>query len=144
MLNFTEKERRDGDQVRLILEALALELARDRVVAADLAELERLRLELLDLFASPDAIARLDKEIEFHRWIWTRSGNSTLENELLRVTIPIFTFVTAYYLSESSITAEQFEEQHRLYIDYLRRQTTRTAEECVRYHLSIPPARQKE
>ncbi len=138
VLNFTGTERRDAGEVRMVLETLALERARERAKATDITELEAIGKRMMATFDTGDAAARLAEEIAFHTLIWRLSGNPTLANTLSRVTLPIFLFVTAYQADNSLPDRRVFGEQHRLYVEYLRRQTPKSAAECVQFHMGLP------
>ncbi len=138
VLNFTEADRQATDQVRYQLEILALQLARETITAKGLATLAEIKDRMLEHFRAGDRRARLKGEIDFHGRIWQWSGNSYLVNCLQRVTIPTITYGTAYRMNRPDLTVELFDEQHQMYIDYLARRISKTAEECVRYHLGFP------
>ncbi len=136
---FTEEDRMAADQVRYQLETMALKLARERVSRLDLTQLQRIKDRMMDAF--PDRLARLTAEIEFHSFISKLTANLYLVSCLDRVTIPCFTYGTAYGMNRKDLTRELSDKQHQLYIDYLRGQTDQTAEEAVQFHLGLagPP-----
>jgi DNA-binding GntR family transcriptional regulator len=137
VLNFTEADQAATSQVRYPLETTALQLARLHRTPPDILQLERIKQRMLENFRAGDARARLQDELDFHNLIWNLSGNTYLVSCLQRVTIPAFTYGTAYRMNRPDLTVELFHTQHQLYIDYLEGTTTRTAAECVRFHLGL-------
>lgn len=126
-------------ELRLLLESRALERARERVTPADLTRLAEMKDELVRLFKDSERPARDAMEIAFHGYIWELSGNPWLVDALRRAMIPLFIFGRYLGLSRSNLDPVLGEEQHQLYIDYLARNTDRTAEQCVRFHLGMTP-----
>jgi DNA-binding GntR family transcriptional regulator len=76
-------------------------------------------------------------EFDFHQEIWELSGNPWLAAALRRVCRPYFTYVSAHHLGRKDMTAELLDEQHDQYLRYLAGDSSRTAAECVRFHLSL-------
>ncbi|MCC6361953.1 MAG: GntR family transcriptional regulator [Bryobacterales bacterium] len=137
VLNFTEADHAAASQVRYPLETTALQLARLHQTPADILQLERIKRRMLENFRAGDARARLQDELDFHNLIWNLSGNAYLVSCLQRVTIPAFTYGAAYRMNRPDLTSELFDTQHQFYIDYLKGATTKTAAECVRFHLGL-------
>jgi DNA-binding GntR family transcriptional regulator len=135
VLNFTAADRFATDQVRYQLETLTLRLVRERISRADLGDLQRIKDRMMDGYS--DRGGRVAAEIEFHGSIWRLTGNPYLVNCLERVSIPNFTYGTAYLMNRPDLTRELFDEQHQLYIDYLHGHTDKTAEEVVQFHLGL-------
>jgi DNA-binding GntR family transcriptional regulator len=98
-----------------------------------------MKQELLGLFKDSQHPARDAWEISFHGQIWELSGNPWLVNSLKRIMIPYFTFGRRIGVSKFDVEPKLADEQHQLYIDYLARKTTKTAEECVKFHLVLYP-----
>jgi hypothetical protein len=53
--------------------------------------------------------------------------------------VPYFHYETAFRL-EPQITGQQFAAQHQIYVDFLKGISSRTAEQCVRFHLGMSDA----
>ena len=90
---FSAEEVRQLYTLRVELEALALEWARPRVSASDLAELKAL---VDDLVEAGEAGARrefLERDFIFHKRCWELSGNTYLADSLERLMAPLFAFV---------------------------------------------------
>src|SRR4051812_37184188 len=108
----------DADEVRQLytlrieLEALALEWARPRVTAADIAAL---RILVDKLVAAGEAGAPrefLERDFSFHRQCWKLSGNVYLMETLERLMAPLFAF--AVLASGVPMTAAMAREHYAL------------------------------
>ena len=124
--------------LRLILEAKALELAREHVTEDDLEKFFQMKSDLVKLFRDSEQPARDSLETAFHGYIWEMSENPWLVNALRRAVVPIFTFGRRIGDIGRGPEPTLADARHQLYIDYLARNTERTAEECVRFHLGLP------
>jgi DNA-binding GntR family transcriptional regulator len=143
VLGFTDRDHHEIDQVRLELESLALTLARARITPDELELVEAANARMTDMFRRNSAVDWVKAELEFHELIWELSGNRWLADGLKRVMVPYFHYETAFRL-EPQITDQQFAELHQIYIDFLKGTSGRTAEECVRIHLSMPESADTE
>lgn len=135
--SFTREDRNQIDQVRLLLETRALELARPLCTTGDIARLEELKARMIALYLDGHVPARDTAEMAFHGAVWELSGNPWLVRSLRRVMVPYFTYSRVFRLQRPDLTLELFSSQHQDYIDYLSGASRRTAEECVRYHLGL-------
>ncbi len=93
--------------------------------------------DLVALCAAGGLSNCLSAELAFHQEIWDLSGNPWLATALLRVCRPYFTYVSAHNLGRKDMTAELLHEQHAQYVRYLAGDDTRSAAECVRFHLNL-------
>ena len=137
VISLTEEDRAHITELRLLLEARALERARERVTSEDLARLGKMKSELVKLFRDSEQPARDSLETAFHGYVWELTGNPWLVNALRRAVVPIFTFGRRIGKGGASPEPSVADARHQLYIDYLARKTDRTAEQCVRYHLGL-------
>ncbi len=90
---FSAEEVRQLCTLRVELEVLALEWARSRVSASDLAGLKAL---VDDLVQAGEAGVRrefLERDFIFHKRCWELSGNTYLTDTLERLMAPLFAFV---------------------------------------------------
>lgn len=122
---------------RMPLEIAALEAARERVTAEDLAELTGIKDQLLGAYRDGDfaQTTRFDKQ--FHSWLWEKAGNPWLVLALNRIMVPYFTFTMIYKREHPKLTEDLLRKQHEVYLRYLERATDWTATECVRFHLQL-------
>jgi DNA-binding GntR family transcriptional regulator len=134
---FTEADRREVLTVRCPLETLALELGRERVSGADLAELEAMAREVVRHYCLEENFESAQADWRFHQKIWALSGNSQLERSLRHLLMPYFAYGSVFRISRNDLTPELLEDQHRSYLDYLAGKSNQPAAACVRYHLGL-------
>ena len=79
-------------RLRVELEGLAIEWARENVTAADIEELRGIIKRMKQAAAELDMDKFYESDLEFHRKIWVMSGNWYLVDALERVTVPLFAF----------------------------------------------------
>jgi len=79
-------------RLRVELEGLAIEWARENVTAADIEELRGVIKRMKQAAADLDMDQFYESDLDFHRKIWLMSGNSYLVDALERVTVPLFAF----------------------------------------------------
>jgi DNA-binding GntR family transcriptional regulator len=79
-------------RLRVELEGLAIEWARENVTAADIEELRGIIKKMKQAAAELDMDQFYESDLDFHRKIWVMSGNSYLVDALERVTVPLFAF----------------------------------------------------
>ncbi|MFN7939914.1 MAG: GntR family transcriptional regulator [Bryobacteraceae bacterium] len=123
-------------KVRIPLEALALELAKPVVQAADLLELEAAIDRMVSTYLTDSAITARD-DLAFHERLWELTGNSWLLIALRRITKPFFMHTMMYRARTEQLDVATYERQHRDYMAFLRGETDMSAEECVRSHLRL-------
>lgn len=81
-------------RLRVELEALAIEWAKERVTAADIEYL-RAEIEKMERAASASSLALgqfYESDLAFHRKIWVLAGNPHLVEALERIVVPLFAF----------------------------------------------------
>jgi len=138
VINLSPEDQTHIAEIRLLLEAYALQRGVERVTPRDLERLREMKEQLVSLFKDSERPARDAMEIAFHGLIWELSGNPWLINSLKRTMIPLFIFGRYLGISHISVDPRFADEQHQLYIDYLEKKTNLTAEQCVRFHLRLP------
>ena len=79
-------------QLRVELEALAVEWAKGHVTPADIKELQKLIRRMEQSAAELDLDEFYLVDLELHRKLWQLSGNSYLTDVLERVVVPLFAF----------------------------------------------------
>ena len=80
--------------LRALLETIAAREAASRMVEEDFAELNRRLIALDTAVHSDNYYEAAQADLEFHRYIWQRSGNATLSQTLELITTPLFAFVS--------------------------------------------------
>ena len=124
----------DIEQVRVPLEALALQLARQHVTEDDLQELATLRDRIMEGMRKGAYPAHERADEEFHMRIGELSENRWLVLAIRRVLVPYFAFELLSL--RGCIAPEQLvQEQHEAYLNYLKGSTSLSAEQCVEFHL---------
>jgi DNA-binding GntR family transcriptional regulator len=139
VLRFSRQDAQEVQQVRLPLETLALELARQRLSGSDLRRLDELARDLWQYFDRQDVVESLRCDLEFHQLIWERSENPRLIASLRTLMNPYFAYGSAFRLGRPDLCAALLREQHEMYMEFLRGASTRSAEDCVRFHIYQEP-----
>ncbi|MEO7652619.1 MAG: GntR family transcriptional regulator [Bryobacteraceae bacterium] len=134
VLELTAEDRANIDRVRLPLEILALQSAKERCTPADLRRLQKLKDQLIQQIRKGPFSARDSAEIAFHSAIWNLSGNEWLVAALQRIMVPYFTYGRVLQLTTPR--PDLMADQHQAYLDFLSGESKATAEECVRFHLT--------
>lgn len=138
VLKLTPAQISEITSLRVVLEVIALRLARDKVSPLELTLLEQVQNSMIEAYDQGDITEAIQRDFDFHRHIWTMSGHGTLNETLNKVTTPYF----AYYKmskprSESEVTAFRGGlEHHHAMIDYLVGRTDQSAEACIRAHFA--------
>ena len=133
IVSLSDADMLEINRLRLLLEAEALRLAqanlnreRERRLGRVLAEMEALNGSALDA-------TRLD--LEFHRTIWSFTGNKLMEKVLNSITAPLFACATLRKSAEQKQRA--ILDSHRPLFDYVRGKNKKTAEQVMASHLEI-------
>lgn len=123
------------NSVRLILEAEAFRLCRAKLTSQQETKL----LQMLDRIeksesASPSLRARYD--FEFHRAIWSLTGNEYLERTLHGLTAPLFAHSVLRIMKSEKI--RHIIHSHRPLMAFLQGKSKLAAEEIIADHLRVP------
>jgi DNA-binding GntR family transcriptional regulator len=137
VLEFSEHDRNEIQQIRLPLEILALTLAKQNIASEELQELGRVSDRMVETYQHQNFIECTQADLDFHSLVWERSGNKRLYSSLRTIAVPYFAYGSAYRMSRPDLTADLLGLQHRAYIDYLSGTSEQTAEQCVRFHLGL-------
>ena len=86
------KEIREIFQLRVELEALAVEWAKENVTPDDIKDLQKLIRKMEQSGAELDLDQFYEIDLEFHRRLWAMSGNPYLVAVLERIVVPLFAF----------------------------------------------------
>jgi DNA-binding GntR family transcriptional regulator len=133
-VSLTEEDVAKINSLRVILEAEALRLARARLTAQSEEKLAKL-VERIERSGpgSPYELARLD--FEFHRTIWSFTGNEYLEKTLCMLAAPLFAHSGVAFARQSG-DAKRDLESHRPLFDYVRGTSSEpSAEQAMVKHL---------
>jgi len=112
-------------RLRVELEALAMEWAKERITAADI---EYLRKEIEKMKRAADELDLnqfYESDLAFHRKIWVLSGNHYLVDALERVVVPLF----AFFLMKHTRQREAYVESAGVHAKIVEALPTRSASE---------------
>lgn len=130
---FTGEEVRHLYRLRVELETIALQWAKQRVTPADTDELERLVDALVESGVERNPRKFLERDLEFHSRYWELSGNPFLADTLKRLMAPLFVF--AFFGTRAQLTAPMAREHYDL-VNALRHLPEPEFTETVRRTLS--------
>jgi DNA-binding GntR family transcriptional regulator len=122
-------------QLRVVLEALAIEWAKDNVTEADIKELRLLIKRMEQAAVDLDLDQFYESDLDFHRKIWSLSGNSYLAEALERVVVPLF----AFFVMKTKRDHESYIESaamHGKIVEALTSMTAIQLSELIRESLS--------
>jgi DNA-binding GntR family transcriptional regulator len=137
VLDFSEHDRLEVQQVRLPLETLALELGKGNLTGTDLAELQAKSNRIVKAYQELNYLECTQADLDFHSLVWDRTGNKRLYAALRNIAVPYFAYGSAFRMSRPDLTAELLRSQHESFISYLSGASEATADQCVRYHLGL-------
>ena len=123
------------NSVRLILEAEALRLAKARMNKQRETALLKLLESLEDSETSPPFV-RTKLDFDFHKMIWSMSGNDYLERTLGGLTAPLFAHSVLRILKSEKVRHIIF--SHRPLMAFLRGKSKMPAAEIIAEHLRVP------
>jgi len=129
------------NSVRIILEAEAFRLASTNYSAQSRAKLIQI-LEKMERSEGAAPSVRVKLDFEFHRMIWSITGNEYLERTLTSLTAPLFAYGVIRAMKSDKVRHVIY--SHRPLLDFLEGKSGETAEQVLSAHLNIPwtqPAR---
>ena len=122
------------NSLRLVLESEALRLCRRRLNPEREKTLKQLVLDMESMDAAPLKLSmRID--FDFHRTIWSFTGNEHLERTLTRLTAPLFAHVGRKLFRSDKLRI--ILDAHRPLFEFIRGDSEQTAEQIMLTHLSI-------
>jgi GntR family transcriptional regulator of gluconate operon len=130
---FTDEEVRHLYQLRVELETVALQWAKQRITPSDIEELESLVDKLVESGIERDPRMFLERDMAFHSRYWELSGNPFLADTLKRLMAPLFVF--AFFGTGKALTAPMARE-HYVIVDALRELEEPAFTDTVRNMLS--------
>jgi DNA-binding GntR family transcriptional regulator len=137
VIHFTEEDMQEIHQVRIPLEAMALNLAQHRLSSSDEERLEAFKQTIVEAHGTKEYVLGSQTDMAFHSLIWERCGNARLHAALRNLLAPFFAYGALFHENRPARTPELIEEEHACYLRFLRAEEERTAEACVRFHLSL-------
>jgi DNA-binding GntR family transcriptional regulator len=122
-------------RLRVELEGLAIEWARENVTTTDIEELRVLIKRMKQAAAELDMDQFYESDLDFHRKIWVMSGNSYLVDALERVTVPLFAFFVMKTRREPESYAESA-VMHEKIVDAMSQMQATELSEVMKSSLS--------
>ena len=127
-------ELREHLRLRLLLESLAAAEAARRMNPDALRELKR-RLEAIgQSVRANDYFQSALADLEFHRWIWSCSGDTTLYRLLDQLTAPLFAFISIRR-SSGGEDLKRVVLSHQPIVEALEARDERAAGQAIRAHI---------
>lgn len=138
VIQLTADEITEITSMRVVLEVLALRMAREKVNSREMKKLIRIQESMLDLFNGEDYTNAIQRDFDFHREIWKIAGHKVLEDSATRLTTPYFAFLKMSKIRKGFQMESFYEglENHQAMLDYLGKKSDKSAEWCVRNHFA--------
>jgi len=122
------------NSLRVVMEAEALRLARKNRTPQSEKKLEQLIQTMETSEPTPTKLSmRID--FEFHRTVWSYSGNAYLEKILTSLTAPLFAHSVRTLLRGDRL--RMVLDSHRPLYDFIQGNSDKTAEQIMIDHLSV-------
>ena len=122
------------NSLRVVLEAEALRLARQNLTPQRNKKLEQLIMVIEAAEPTPTKLS-MREDFEFHRTLWSYSGNEYLEKILTSLTAPLFAHSVRTLLRSDRM--RMVLDSHRPLYDFVQGKSAKTAEQVMFEHLSI-------
>jgi DNA-binding GntR family transcriptional regulator len=122
------------NSLRVVLEAEALRLARMHLTPQRGEKLEQLLEQMETAEPTPTKLS-MRVDFEFHRTIWSYSGNEYLEKVLATLTAPLFAHSVRTLLKSDKL--RMILDSHRPLHDFICGKTQQPAEQIMLAHLSV-------
>jgi DNA-binding GntR family transcriptional regulator len=138
VIKLTPEQIAEITSMRVILEVLALKMARQKVRSWQLKKLTRIRESMLKSFSNEEYADAIQKDFGFHREIWKIAGHTVLEESATRLTTPYFAFLKMSKIRKGFQMERFYEglENHHAMLDYLAGNTNESAEWCICNHFA--------
>src|ERR1700678_1356858 len=92
IVQITAADLQEIQQVRMPLEAMALDMAKSHLTAADFAKLDHLKARMVSEYLDQNLRVCAQLDMAFHSLIWERAGNSRLSGTLATLLAPFFAY----------------------------------------------------
>lgn len=134
VINKSETEITELLIIRFQLEELAGTLAAKKMDEQDLKHLKSIELKILASVKRNKYFELIKNDLEFHKYIWKKSGNSALAKILEQVTVPLFAVVSIQRSKQEQVL-KQVVISHSRIIDALETRDTATIKRAYRIDL---------
>lgn len=133
-VSLDEEDIQKINSLRVVLEAEALRLAQAHINPQREKKLEQLLVAIESMEPSPTKHS-MRVDFEFHRTIWSYSGNEYLEKILTSLTAPLFAHSVRTMLRSEKLRLVL--DSHRPLFDFICGRSKHSAEEVMLAHLSV-------
>ncbi len=136
VINLSEEEIQKINSLRIILEGEALRLCRAKITPEGVRDLTKL-VGKMEKFREAPEVEASNLDMDFHRTIWSHSGNEFLAKTLEGITIPLFAHRVLWRINRDMLGwASILSNQHRQLLNYIKGRVDRPAEGVMLEHLS--------
>jgi DNA-binding GntR family transcriptional regulator len=135
--NLSGDELREQIELRLLLEKVAAVKASEGITPEDFRELERRLAALTSAVAANAYYESAQADLDFHRQIWTCSGNRALARTLDHIAVPLFAFVSILR-SAGSQDLIRVMSSHAAIVEALRQRDRAAIEDVIGQHGQQP------
>lgn len=122
------------NSLRLVLESEGLRLCRTKLTPQGERKLTQL-VERMERMEPTSAFQASSIDLEFHRLMWSMTGNEYLERTLTSLTAPLFAY--AVLRKPRAEKMRMVLDSHRPLLEYVVGRSTRTAADVMLAHLSL-------
>jgi DNA-binding GntR family transcriptional regulator len=134
VVTLDEEDTQKINSLRVILEAEALRLAQKNLTPQRQNRLEQLLIAIENMEPMPTKTT-MRVDFEFHRTIWSYSGNEYLEKALTSLTAPLFAHTVRTLLRSDKF--RRVLDSHRPLFDFICGKSDQSAEQVMLAHLSV-------
>lgn len=134
VVSLDEEELQKINSLRLVLEAEALRLCRALAGAQNIRKLQQLA-EKMERSTGSTALEATHMDLDFHRALWSFSGNEFLEKTLTSVTAPLFAY--AVLTKPKAEKMRMILDSHRPLVEFVAGRSEQTADEVILDHLAL-------
>ena len=131
---FSAREIEERAQLRILLEGEAMEQAARQCTEGDYERLMALQAAFEEKIDGDDHFGRIEADLAFHRYIWERSGNTTLLRMLEQLTTPLFAF-TCILRSRKIVTSRIVVNPHARLLEAMRAGDRELMRQRIREHI---------
>jgi DNA-binding GntR family transcriptional regulator len=125
-------------KVRLVLEEMAFAEACLLMDDADVTHLEELARTIDSFAEAGEVIQAGEADLQFHRYVWGKSGNPVLYQTLDVLTVPLFAFMGVMLNMAGIKEYRELALPHHDLVQALRLRDPEEARKAIRGHLPIP------
>ncbi len=134
VVSLDETDLQKINSLRIILEAEALRLCRAQATPQIRRRLQQIS-EKMERSQDTTALEACRMDLEFHRTLWSFSGNEYLEKVLTSLTAPLFAY--AVLTKPQAEKMRMILDSHRPLVDFVSCRFERTAEDVMYEHLQL-------